>query len=1174
MSKAERKRRQDVALAIVGGSTVRENNKKGRGEEEKDAALNLKRNENYKRHLGLVASSKEKKSKQKTGVVGIVREQCTTDNIVNTENSEGGSRKEEGEPSGDKGGGYNNCNEVPCADRKSRKKARQKENRRKKNRLIEDVVLGEVKQTSLEPFPTTSDALLFSLEELEEDSTALNFSQHSGPGLVPASVILKGSKKVNQRVGKGGRLLEHDPAHLDEHNIINDLNEDFEAPTRRLLDKGWRVASTPGDGLMAVLEADSEALWPSDEDNELLSAVREHTDDSILSAQSCEASGWEKTKVNSLLSQHCQSDVMNRRSKQRHTTHLPPPPRWCEVQHDWSTLQYYATIYWRIADTMVNREVASTLSPALLIANRIPRMALVAWVELFEAEAISAGISTMHRNAAMAWLCMQTIYSLEGDLPLILAEIILNILQQDDLPVIRSPDEEEKAQAYNVWSNLDAEFHDDQLNLCEFYAGFPNDMMTLDVGLLCRGHLSWKEARIISHMIKEIAKEVGAYQSAHDLRTSYLTLLRGNELAKFSFRKRPAPIDQDLPFQTSLMWRHANITTDCFSINDDAYTQLNRSFDSIEQVAYSEEMFPDTISKGDRVIYWGLRTWSMVSGKSMNCIPHAGKKMILTASLIRQIGDKQKQTESDAALMSWSRLRHKTHQEQMNLCNYYEAAGERYLAAGLTAHAKMDTKHALIVAHRVWSYMQKEKLTLIQAYSRVQEATASRRPHTDTGIDNVLEEHEAPSTAARHQQTEPAMDSTDDAGSEPGAAATSGLFNVLRSEGSWKHVIVKDHDTTKFYEQLHKCNYLHEWCNQRWGSIHMSWDAFNKYEDSSLSCRLRLIYWLRRVWYTYHPDWGKHLPPSYDSLLRRYVRDFGQQDRWEARGDAESSLARWRALRPVFHEDQLRDCSLYAKVDPSFMLKGLQADNYLTSADAANILSLLRQGSVGWREGELSPQRLKELYSALLDNRFKLDEDNETVAFYRRLRIGKALGTRAGVKRSQRARNSTKDCLDDNHGVPTLPAGVRTRSVVNDCNGRVGIAKSTLHGAGDGAYALKGIKKNKPIGIYEGRFLKSKSEAIEASRTSDYVFVFGDIAIDAKDSGACTMRFLNDCLNPLLWNCTAKLVNGKVWIYSTVDIEVGQELFLPYGFLYWWKRRHNLPKTLLGECARAYPVIS
>ena len=46
---------------------------------------------------------------------------------------------------------------------------------------------------------------------------------------------------------------------------------------------------------MAVLKADSEALWPNDEDNESLSSVRGHTDDNIFSAQTCEASGWEKT---------------------------------------------------------------------------------------------------------------------------------------------------------------------------------------------------------------------------------------------------------------------------------------------------------------------------------------------------------------------------------------------------------------------------------------------------------------------------------------------------------------------------------------------------------------------------------------------------------------------------------------------------------------------------------------------------------------------------------------------------------------------------------------------------------------------------------------------------------------------------------------------------------------
>ena len=41
-----------------------------------------------------------------------------------------------------------------------------------------------------------------------------------------------------------------------------------------------------------------------------------------------------------------------------------------------------------------------------------------------------------------------------------------------------------------------------------------------------------------------------------------------------------------------------------------------------------------------------------------------------------------------------------------------------------------------------------------------------------------------------------------------------------------------------------------------------------------------------------------------------------------------------------------------------------------------------------------------------------------------------------------------------------------------------------------------------------------------------------------------------------------------------MDIAVGQELFLPYGFLFWWKRRLTLSSTLLGQCARAYPEFS
>ena len=99
---------------------------------------------------------------------------------------------------------------------------------------------------------------------------------------------------------------------------------------------------------------------------------------------------------------------------------------------------------------------------------------------------------------------MRPIYHLENDFPLILTELLLNILQWHEFPQVKSPSDKEMEQAVNVWRNLDQEFHDDQLKLCELYAGFPNEMTIMEMGLLCRGrfdthqpasHLSLSHAR-------------------------------------------------------------------------------------------------------------------------------------------------------------------------------------------------------------------------------------------------------------------------------------------------------------------------------------------------------------------------------------------------------------------------------------------------------------------------------------------------------------------------------------------------------------------------------------------------------------------------------------------------------------------------------------------------------
>jgi hypothetical protein len=344
----------------------------------------------------------------------------------------------------------------------------------------------------------------------------------------------------------------------------------------------------------------------------------------------------------------------------------------------------------------------------------------------------------------------------------------------------------------------------------------------------------------------------------------------------------------------------------------------------------------DRINYDNRVILWGIRSWCMVSGRDKHCVPHIWKKLVLLAP---ESGTTK--IDNNDALETWCALAQKTHHEQLNLCKFYEQAGELYLVAGLTAHTTLSAGQAEVVAFSVWETMRQGQLPLPQAYqalwANVKSLSASE------GYSRAKREC---GTSARHTQTEPTCDAdsrndTCDTGmTDPREADLCNKPIKLRLAGCWSKVLELGTDTSSYYQQLKKCSHLHDWCNTKWGDTHMQWDDFNKYVDSSLSTRVRLIYWLRRIWYTYYPEWGIHLPSSYDALLRRYVRDFAQSDRWVADGDASRSIEKWRALAPIFHQDQLDLCPFYCKVDPSFMQKGLQADNHITSSDAANLLSL------------------------------------------------------------------------------------------------------------------------------------------------------------------------------------------------------------------------------------------
>ena len=133
--------------------------------------------------------------------------------------------------------------------------------------------------------------------------------------------------------------------------------------------------------------------------------------------------------------------------------------RWAVIAHDWSWLDRPASVYWKKTDNLAQTNVFETIRSTLVISNQMEPSLHNKWVEAYEAAMVREGTPDQLRHAALAWILMQDIYQLDHELPLILIELLLNILQWHELPQVKSPSDEEKDQAVNVWRNLDREFH-------------------------------------------------------------------------------------------------------------------------------------------------------------------------------------------------------------------------------------------------------------------------------------------------------------------------------------------------------------------------------------------------------------------------------------------------------------------------------------------------------------------------------------------------------------------------------------------------------------------------------------------------------------------------------------------------------------------------------------------
>ena len=170
------------------------------------------------------------------------------------------------------------------------------------------------------------------------------------------------------------------------------------------------------------------------------------------------------------------------------------------------------------------------------------------------------------------------------------------------------------------------------------------------------------------------------------------------------------------------------------------------------------------------------------------------------------------------------------------MCSFYEEAGVQYLAAGMVAHANIEKSQAEIVAYVIWQYKMDKQKSLFDAYEAIRE------------MHLALDELAPSAEGSKRQRHDPVTEPADETAGLPDEEQEEEAIPLrppdrMRPTDSWTHVIATGSDSLNYYVQLHKCNYLHEWCNQRWGTMHMSWETFNKKKKKlKYLLRFRVIY--------------------------------------------------------------------------------------------------------------------------------------------------------------------------------------------------------------------------------------------------------------------------------------------------------------------------------------------
>ncbi len=131
------------------------------------------------------------------------------------------------------------------------------------------------------------------------------------------------------------------------------------------------------------------------------------------------------------------------------------------------------------------------------------------------------------------------------------------------------------------------------------------------------------------------------------------------------------------------------------------------------------------------------------------------------------------------------------------------------------------------------------------------------------------------------------------------------------------------------------------------------------------------------------------------------------------------------------------------------------------------------------------------------------------------------------------------------------------------------VKKSQLPQAGKGLFTTKSIKKNTKIIEYKGEIIDWKEYCKRVKEDKDgYLFhITNKKCIDAYNTPQHKARYANDArglikIKGLKNNAIYEVIDGKCYIVSTRNINIGEEIFVDYTKEYWDCVRYNIKHGL------------